>query len=115
MLTIEGLSFGRMRIAGRDYRHDLKIVSGEVVADWWRSHGHMISAEDVRDILDAQPEALVIGSGLSSQMRVDPELAALLLRSGVQLTVLETAEAVEAYNELVERGVNVAGAFHLTC
>ena len=91
------------------------LVDGCVRADWWRLHGHTVMADDVAEILDAHPDVLVVGNGHSNQMRVDPGLAELLTRQGIQLISEPTEQAVATYNRLVQKGARVAGAFHLTC
>ncbi len=115
LLPIDDFSFGRLRIGGKDYRNDLLLVQGRVKADWWRLHSHKIMTEDVAEILDAQPDVIVVGRGHSNQLQVDEELADLLNRKGIQLVLESTPNAVATYNRLVDEGTRVAGAFHLTC
>jgi hypothetical protein len=48
-------------------------------------------------------------------MRLAPGLEAALVARGVRLRAAPTAQAVTEYNAFLRDGVNVAGAFHLTC
>lgn len=115
MVEIEDFSFGRMRVQGQDYRQDLKIVDGKVIADWWREHGHKVSDVDVREVFESRPEVLVVGSGLSAQMTVSPTLRDRLAMFDIELVEEPTESAVATYNRLLRQGRRVAGAFHLTC
>ncbi len=112
---IEEYRFGIMRIAGRTYSSDLKIIKGRVVPEWWRGRGHFVDVMDVEDILAAEPEALVLGCGASNLVRVSEPLKKRLARIGAELHTQPTARAVETFNRLFAQGKNVAGAFHLGC
>ena len=39
-----------MRVDGYEYHHDLKILRGQVKANWWRKQGHRLDTEDISDI-----------------------------------------------------------------
>lgn len=112
---IDHYQFGSMTIEGKIYNVDLKILRGEVIADWWRKRGHELAAEDVTDILKIRPTVLVVGKGSPGQMRVLPDLKSSLGELGIELRELPTPQAVEIFNELHEQGTDVAAAFHLTC
>lgn len=112
---IESYSFGRMRIQGRDYTSDLKIVKGRVIPDWWRKKGHTVMVEDVADLLTAKPAVLVIGKGRPGLLRLDQDLRKKLDNEGIELVELGTGKASAHFNRLLNEGVQVAGGFHLSC
>ncbi|MBX6422425.1 Mth938-like domain-containing protein [Thermosulfurimonas sp. F29] len=112
---IESYRFGEMVVAGRSYRRDLKIVEGEVRPDWWRKEGHYLQPEDLEDVWAARPEILVVGTGASGVMRIDPRVREKASSLGIELEAYPTARAAERFNELLRAGRRVAGAFHLTC
>jgi hypothetical protein len=115
MPRIEAYSFGNMTVDGQRHGNDVKIVDGGVKGDWWRSRGHLLQAEDIRDILEASPAVLVVGTGNSGNMRVDPGVEERLRDAGIRLEAAPTGQAWQTYNRLEEQGEDVAGAFHLTC
>ena len=115
MVKIEHYSFGSLKAGGRSYRDDVKIVAGQVRGDWWRKQGHLLQAGDIQDILEDGPDILVLGTGSSGLLRVDPSLEDLLESRNIRLLAMPTAQAVERFNQLSARGERVAGAFHLTC
>ncbi len=112
---IESYSFGKMRIQGKDYTQDLKIIKGEVSPQWWRKTGHKVDTQDVQDILEAKPSVLVLGKGRPGQMQAKPELRELLAQNDIQLVELPTEQAVQEFNRMWSQGENVAAGFHLTC
>ena len=112
---IEKYSMGQMTVGGKIHRRDLKIVGGTVKGDWWREQGHRLSTDDIRDILDASPDFLVVGAGYASAMRVPDSVMRALEARKIDVRVENTFDAVKVYNALVSENKDVAGAFHLTC
>jgi hypothetical protein len=112
---IEHYSFGRMMIDGQVHRRDLRLAGARVLPDWWRAEGHLCTLADLEAILEPSPAYLVVGTGASGNMRLAPGLEAALVARGVRLRAAPTAQAVTEYNAFLRDGVNVAGAFHLTC
>ncbi len=112
---IENYSFGIMRVQGVDYSDDLKIIKGKVKPGWWRIKGHRVLTDDVRDILEAKPNILVIGKGRWGLLRVDNGLRVELEREGIKLIEENTGRAIKEFNRLLEKGADVAGGFHLSC
>jgi hypothetical protein len=112
--TIQSYRFGEMVVDGVTHRKDLLLLPGQVIPGWWRRQGHQLSVQDLDPILQAAPEALVVGCGASGMLQVLPDTRALLGRAGIELFVLPTNEAWRRYNELAPQRPT-AGAFHLTC
>jgi hypothetical protein len=111
---IEDYHFGSITVDGKTYTGDIKIISGEVVSDWWRIEGHKLAVADIEDILDAGPDVLVVGKGDPGLMEVLPETEKLLEELGILLVAKPTAEALKTYNSLLGQR-KVAFAAHLTC
>ncbi len=112
---IEHYTFGSMTIKGKRYDSDLKIVQNKVIPNWWRKEGHKLFYEDIMDIIETQPEILIIGTGASGLMQVDLELKNYLKEKGISVIIRKTGEAASEFNRFYEEGKKVAGAFHLTC
>jgi hypothetical protein len=66
-------------------------------------------------VIAARPSVLVVGCGASALMRVSEETRQVLQQHNIQTEALDTRKAVERFNELSQKGVNVAAALHLTC
>ena len=104
-----------MTVDGNTYHQDLKIIRGQVKANWWRKQGHRLDTEDISDILSAKPEMLVVGTGYAGNMRIPDSVRSAIENHDIRIVAEETAKAVSSFNRLNSEGKDVAGAFHLTC
>ena len=114
-MHIDSYQFGKIVIDGVEYSSDCIILGNSVQANWWRKQGHLLSAEDLQPIIAAKPTVLIVGCGVSGLMKVSDEVREVLLEEDIQLEAVDTAKAVERFNELSKTGVNIAAALHLTC
>lgn len=108
--------FGHVMAGGERYEKDLIVMpGGRVISPWWRTSGHSLAPDDLRELEAEPPEALVIGTGAMGVMRVPRETIEWLEGLGVRVLVHRTAKAVDEYNALIAQGVRAAAALHLTC
>ena len=103
-----------IKVAGKKYFRDLKIVSGTVRADWWRKDGHRLVAEDIEDILAEKPDVLVVGTGYAGRLVISAELLQLLSSTSIHVIAEPTQKATQTFNRLHGNHRHVDGAFHLT-
>ena len=82
---LEPISGGRILIDGREYRSDVIILPEGIKTDWWRLEGHLLQVADLKDVLDAAPDVLIVGTGSSGLMRVADEVAERLTAEGLEL------------------------------
>ncbi len=111
---IEKYDFGQLRHAGKDYSRDVIIYPERVDASWWRKEGHRLDRDDLKEVVKAKPDVLVVGTGYYGQMRVPKETLDFLNSLGIEVHAGETKEAVKKYNELKDVR-KVVAALHLTC
>lgn len=111
---IESYDFGRIVINGRKFGRDVIIFADRVDGNWWRREGHTLSVDDLRGIVEAKPELLVVGTGYSGLMKVPPETEMYLKSSGIELIAVKTEKACKIYNEL-SKSRRVVAALHITC
>jgi len=114
-MRIDSYSFGVMKVDGTDYRGDLIIFPDRVKSRWWRKEGHSLAIEDLDDVLEFKPEILVIGKGTSGLMDVPASTQKALQQAGIEVIAENTGQAWSIFNEQIEKGKKVIGAFHLTC
>ena len=112
---IEKYSFGTVVINGITYNADIKIARGSVIADWWRTSGHRVDVDDVRDILESKPEILIIGKGEPGYLKLTGTLYAYLEKNNIKLIEEQTSQAILTFNRLFEEGKSVSAGFHLAC
>ena len=113
-MKIDQYSFGSITIDGRRYTSDVIIYPDRVDSSWWRKEGHNLHIVDLKDIINAKPEVLVVGTGSPGLMKVPKETISHLESKGIEVHVSLTAKAVELFNKL-QSDKKVIAAFHLTC
>ena len=116
-MKITDYRFGHITVNGKEYTSDIKIINGTVVPNWWRQQGHLLQPEDIRDIFEAKPQVLVVGTGAAGVMRIHDSVKSKAQELGIELRAAKSSEAVDIFNFLVdEMGPDkVALAIHLTC
>jgi hypothetical protein len=113
MARLEGYSFGRVVVDGREETKDVIVLPERVVRNWWRRDGHSLVLEDLEAVLDELPALLLVGTGAYGRMRPDPGTIEKLRERGVEVEALPTEEAVRRYQ--AANPAETAAALHLTC
>ena len=111
---IESYIFGRITIDGKRYSTDILVFPDKIKAGWRRKEGHRLQMVDLTEVLEANPEVLVLGTGHSGMMNVPPETRNFVESEGIELVIQKTSEACKTFNHLIESRTVVA-ALHLTC
>ncbi len=115
---IASLAWGRLGIDGFLPFRDAKVYPGGAREwDWTETGTHHvpgIQPADVEELLQHGARVIVLSRGQQERLQVAPETLELLKGRGIEIHVLETRQAVEAYNRL-RVGTAVAGLFHTTC
>ena len=114
-MIIEFYDFGEMVVNGKRYLRDLIITPSRIIPNWWRKEGHRLCLEDLKEVLDEQVDAVVLGTGYYGLVKVEDEVIDYFESRGIRVIVKPTCEAVREFNNLVSQGRKVLGAFHLTC
>jgi len=109
---IEDYSFGKIVIDGESYNDDVILLGEKVIDGWWRKRGHRVIKEDLKEVLDYDPDILIIGTGNSGRMKVPSDLQKKL---NFEVESYPTKKACERYNKLIRSDKKIAGGFHLTC
>ena len=112
---ITDFSFGKIVVNGKTYSDDIKIVRGQVIADWWRKSGHRVDVEDIADILESGPDIVVVGKGSPGLMKTSTHLRESMVANNIMLIEKKTSKAIEVFNKLFQEGRKVAAGFHITC
>lgn len=115
---IARLSWGRLELDDGRIFKDAKLYPGGG-REWdWRETGtrHVpgIQPADVEELLERGVRAVVLSKGILERLQVCPETLQQLQARGIAVEILQTEQAVDAYNRLRER-LPVGGLFHSTC
>ncbi len=115
-MQIDSYSFGRIRVDGIDYAKDVILLRGEIRSPWWRAAGgHVFAVADLKQVVAAAPEVVVLGTGYFGRVKVLEETLKEFADAGSEVVAERTGGAVEAFNRLAAEGRDVAAALHLTC
>lgn len=111
-MNVESYSFGEITINDTSYKNDVIIYPGSVKDNWWRKEGHLLHLEDLAEVLEYDPDRLIIGTGAYGVMKVPENVKRKLKEQGIEVEVFKTGKACEKFNQ--SRGKTVA-VLHLTC
>ncbi len=75
---------------------------------------HLISAEEIKELLTPDVEAVVIGTGQQGIARLTKEAYDLIARKQLELHIDESPRAIKDYNEICTTKKTVA-IIHVTC
>jgi hypothetical protein len=112
---VESYKFGQITVNGKSYSSDVIIFPDRVKDHWWRKEGHRLRIEELKEVLEAKPDMLVIGTGYYGLMKVPAEVKQHIEKKRIKVVVQPTKEAYETFNQLIKSGKKVVAAFHLTC
>jgi len=111
---IDSYDFGRIVVNGKKFGSDVIIFADRIDGNWWRREGHTLIVDDLKEIVEAKPEVLVVGTGYSGLMKIPLETERYLKSLGIELIAAKTERACKTYNEL-SKSRRVVAALHLTC
>lgn len=114
-IRISEYEFGRIAIADKIYTSDVIVAPEQVIDSWWRKEGHNLHIEDLDDIVNANPDMLIIGTGYYGRMQVPDETKKYLEERGIKVLQAKTRDAVTEFNQLQKEYARIVAALHLTC
>ena len=115
-MRIDGYRFGWIRIDGETYRRDVLVLPDRVVCPWWRERGgHVFDSVDLKPLIAAGAEFVVLGTGRFGGVTVSPGTFTAFADGGTEVIVERTGGAVTVFNRLMEEGRSVVAGLHLTC
>lgn len=112
MVKIDSTYFGTIIVNGKKYDTDLTVSwDGEILE---REKSHTFSKKELLDILQKEPEIIIVGTGQSAVCKIEPSAEVEARLHGVELITKSTPQAAEEFNKLARRK-KVIGVFHVTC
>ncbi|PIP48994.1 MAG: hypothetical protein COX14_01595 [Chloroflexi bacterium CG23_combo_of_CG06-09_8_20_14_all_45_10] len=119
MAKIDKFSFGSIIIDGKKYSRDVLILADGMITK--RKGGflmfgsHNIRKEEIKELAEDRPEAVIIGTGTNGKASVAPEVEGWAKEKNLKLIVQPSYQAATRLNELTEQGKRVAALIHITC
>jgi len=114
-MKINSYSFGSITINSKSYQKDIIVFPEKVRPNWIRIKGHSLELADLAEIIDYNPETLIIGTGAYGSMTVPSSTKDALSRRKIKLIAEDTKKACTLFNENIKNNIKTVGAFHLTC
>jgi hypothetical protein len=103
---------------GRVFK-DARLAPGLVEEwDWNRTgtrHRPGIQIADLDDLIALSPDVVILSRGIDLVLQVPDVTVAWARERAAEVLVLQSAEAVERYNERVLAGARVVALIHSTC
>jgi hypothetical protein len=114
-VKIKAYEFGRIEIDGKVYTSDVIVYDDHVNSSWWRKEGHYLQMEDIKEILKANPDVIILGTGKFDTMKVSNDVKKELESRGIEFIYANTDQACNRHNEISGSSKKVVTALHLTC
>ena len=111
---IEEHKFGSFLINGKQYLGDIKIIDTRV-KHWEDREKHELKIKDLKEILEINPEIIVVGTGNSGYLEVPSELKDLIRMKRISLIIDKNLNAVSQFNKALLQQKKVCAIFHATC
>lgn len=119
MAKIDKLSFGSIIIDGKKYSRDILIFTDGTVkkrkGGFLMFGSHNIKKEEIEELTQAGPEAIIVGTGTSGKASLATEAANWAKERNLNLLVQPSYGAVTKLNESAEQKKKVAALIHITC
>lgn len=112
-MEIKSYSFGKIVISNEEYNSDLIIFPDKVQTNWWRKKGHLLQKEDLKSVINYNPQKLIIGTGKYGRMKVPQSLIRFFKNMEIDIEVYKTNKAVDLFNK--SKSEDIVCALHLSC
>jgi hypothetical protein len=116
---LDRTEFGWIQIDGQRYEHDVLLRRDGTVEKRKkklskRVYGtsHTISLDEAKHVYEKGSSTLIVGSGQHGCVHLSEEAAKHFKWLGVEVLLLRTPEAIDAWNEGPKKSI---GLFHVTC
>ncbi len=106
--------FGSFIINDRSYLGDIKIINSKV-RYWNDREFHELNLKDIKELLEANPEIIIVGTGNSGLLEISNEARSSILSKRINLVVEKNTDAIKKYNKAISENKKVAAIFHATC
>jgi uncharacterized protein len=94
------------------YSNHLIVMPNQIIEDWAIEGFAKLTVAHFTDMLELNPEVILLGTGKTHQF-VHPKLTAALIEKGIAVECMTTHAACRTYNILMSEGRHVAAALLL--
>lgn len=104
--VIQGYDPGSIRINNVIYQHSVIVSPNQLITDWPPQQVSELTAQHVIDILQLNPDVVLIGTG-AQQRFLNPELFSILMTQHIGFEMMSTAAACRTFDLLANEGRKV--------
>jgi hypothetical protein len=119
MPRVDSFRFGSIVIGGTKYGRDILMLPDGAVRQrkggFWKFGSHVFKKEEIAELLRANPEVVVLGTGTNARAKLAFEAELLIKEADVELMAVPSREAVVKLNQLMAEGKRVSALIHITC
>ena len=109
---IESISLGKLLFKGKVSRSDTIVYSDHMNTKWWIAGRTIIEPGDLEEVIQAEPEVVVVGLGFMMPLSISDAAVAALEEKGIEVHVEKAEKAAELFNEFTPKKKTI-GLFHL--
>ena len=96
-------------IGDTSYKHNIIILNNEI-SEWKIPNINMLKIDDFYNIIDAEPEIIIVGTG-AEPVLPKIEISRVIQNRNIGIEFMKTESACKTFNLLISEERNVAGAF----
>ena len=111
---IDEFKYGFFKVDRKEHYGDIKIINDKV-KQWPSRERFILRKEDLKDIIEAKPDILIIGTGATGLLQVSKELQMELQQLRIKIYIEKTVQACQRYNKLKRELKNVHALLCATC
>ena len=89
-MKINSYSFGSITIDNKIYQKDIVVFPEKVRPNWIRIKSHSLELADIKEVIDYNPETLIIGTGAYGSMTVPSSTWDALSKRKIKLITEDT-------------------------
>ncbi len=110
--SIQGYDSGTVIVNGQPYNGSIVVLPDQLITDWRPGLLSDLQPDDLQQLLELNPEVVLLGTG-PRQAFPAPALLAPFLNRQIGIEAMDTAAACRTYNILAAEGRRVAAALLL--
>ena len=110
--SIQGYDSGSVVVNGQQYNRSIVVLPDQLITEWRPDRFSDLRAGDLQQLLELNPEVLLLGTGRRQEFPA-PSLLAPFLEKRIGIEAMDTASACRTYNILAAEGRRVAAAILL--
>jgi|SRR3989338_9669333 len=110
MEKIHEYKLGSFIIDNRQFIGNIKIFENKI-RYWERPENQNLSIKDIQELIDSDPESIVVGTGAAGILKVPDSIKQTLASKGISCIVGKTQDMVKTFNELFKEKKKVTAIF----